>query len=270
MANYWAERQAEMQAALTEKNIQEVEKQIAQYYKQTSHRIIGQFEQTYIKVFTSIEDGKTPTPADLYKLDSYWQMLAQCQKELQKLGDKQIKYIADSFVNEWAEIYEATAIPTNLSFGTMDKEIAEQMINHIWCADGKTWSGRIWENISKLQNTLTDGLLDCLVMGKQPKDLKHVLMERFNVSFNNADMIVRTEMAHIQTQAAQKRYQDSGIEWVEVLADKDERRCDVCGKLHRKRYPVNGAMPVPAHPRCRCCIIPVVDDFNEQIKLDKF
>jgi SPP1 gp7 family putative phage head morphogenesis protein len=66
-------------------------------------------------------------------------------------------------------------------------------------------------------------------------------------------------MAHIQTQAAKQRYADAGLEEVEVWADKDERQCDVCGKLHQKRFPIGGNMPIPAHPRCRCCIIPVVE-----------
>jgi hypothetical protein len=71
--------------------------------------------------------------------------------------------------------------------------------------------------------------------------------------------LARTELAHIQTQAARQRYEDTGIEYVEIWADKDERRCEVCGKLHQKRYPVGAQIPIPAHPRCRCTIVPVVE-----------
>lgn len=66
-------------------------------------------------------------------------------------------------------------------------------------------------------------------------------------------------MAHIQTQAAQQRYIDYGITEVEVPEDEDERRCEVCGKLHGKRFKITETMPVPAHPRCRCCIVPVIE-----------
>ena len=88
-------------------------------------------------------------------------------------------------------------------------------------------------------------------------------MEQFDVSYRSADSVVRTEMAHIQTQAAKQRYLDAGITEVEVWAEKDERQCEICGKLHQKRFPIDGAMPVPAHPRCRCCIIPVVEEKKE-------
>jgi SPP1 gp7 family putative phage head morphogenesis protein len=108
--------------------------------------------------------------------------------------------------------------------------------------------------------TLNEGLLHIVASGKKSTELKNVLQERFGVSYSMADALVRTEVAHIQTQAAKQRYQDYGVQEVEIWADKDERRCDVCGELHMKRYPVGAAVPIPAHPRCRCCIVPVVED----------
>ena len=137
--------------------------------------------------------------------------------------------------------------------------IIQEMINQIWCADGKSWSERIWENAERLAETLNEQLIHCVATGKKTTDLKNLLQERFGVSYSRADALVRTEIAHIQTQAAQKRYEDYGIQEVEIWADEDERRCEVCGELHRKKYPMGAQVPIPAHPRCRCCIIPVVD-----------
>jgi SPP1 gp7 family putative phage head morphogenesis protein len=137
--------------------------------------------------------------------------------------------------------------------------MAQQMINQIWCADGKSWSQRIWENTELLAETLNEELIHCVVSGKKTTDLKNLLQERFNVSYARADMLVRTELAHIQTQAAQKRYEDYGVQEVEIWADEDERRCDVCGDLHEKKYPMGARVPIPAHPNCRCCIVPVVE-----------
>ena len=231
-------------------------------------KIIGQFEQTYNKVLLSKEEGREPTPADLYKLDKYWKLQGDLQKELQKLGDKQSTLLGKKFVEQYQQIYEATALKDNLFFGEMDKSAAQQMINQIWCADGKSWSQRVWGNTDKLQQALNDDLLDCLIAGKKPSELRKKLMNDFDVSYRRADTVVKTEMAHIQTQAAQQRYKDYGITEVEVLVDADERTCDVCGKLEGKRFPINGKMPVPAHPRCRCCIIPVVDDDLTKIKYD--
>ena len=122
------------------------------------------------------------------------------------------------------------------------------MINQIWCADGKSWSQRIWDNTDKLQQALNDSLIDCIVTGKKTTELKKNLMKQFNVSFSRADSLVRTEMAHIQTQAAQQRYKDYGIQEVEVWVDEDERTCPICAKHEGERYPINARMPVPFHP----------------------
>lgn len=257
---YWAIRSNKAQAAVTAKGIKATEEQLIKYYGATQKKLIGQFEQIYNKVLSSIEEGKTPTPADLYKLDSYWKMQGQLKEELTKLGDKQAALFSKQFVEQYQNIYDTLALPSGGSYSTISTEAAEQMIKQVWCADGKSWSERIWANTDKLQQTLNDNLIDCLITGKKPTELKHILQEQFGAAYNRADTVVRTEMAHIQTQAAQQRYKESGITEVEVWADEDERRCEQCGKLHKKRYKVTENAPIPAHPRCRCTIIPVVDE----------
>ena len=256
---YWIERSAKTQAALTNKSIKETEKQLKKYYGKSMEKILGQFEKVYLKLFLSISEGREPTPADLYKLDKYWQLQGQLKVELQKLGDKQAALMSKKFEDQYINIYNALALQDSGMFSEVDRETAHQMINQIWCADGQSWSNRIWTNTNKLQQALNDNLIDCVLTGKKTTQLKQILQEQFAVSYNRADSIVRTEMAHIQTQAAQQRYKDYGVQEVEVWADEDERRCDVCGKLHETRYPINGVLPIPAHPNCRCCIIPVVD-----------
>ena len=255
---YWEDRTAQAQTKLTNKNIKQVEKQLAKYYATTMKHTIVSFENTYNKVLTSIADGREPTPADLYKLDTYWQMQAQMRKELEKLGEKQIAALSKAFELNFFDVYHGTAIEGLKAFNTIDTETVQQMINSIWVADGKSWSARIWENTEKLAETLNEELINCVVSGKKTTDLKNILQERFEVSYSNADALVRTEMAHIQTEAAKKRYEDYGVQEVEIWADEDERRCKVCGKLHQKRYPIGANVPIPAHPRCRCCIVPVV------------
>lgn len=259
MADYWGERLARSQARLTKKSITATEKQLAKYYNNVQKRVIADFEATYDKILKAQTDGRLPTPADLYKLDKYWQMQAQVRAELNRLGDKQLSLFSKSFIKQYNDIYNSIAIPSKSAYSTISQEGVTQMIRQIWCADGKSWSDRVWHNTELLQEALNEGLLECLVTGKQTSELKKLLQARFSVSYNRADSIVRTEMAHIQTQAAKQRYTDYGVQYVEVLADEDERRCKVCGKLHGTRHPVNGSMPVPAHPKCRCCIIPVVN-----------
>ena len=244
--SYWKDRMALSQTKLTNKSIKQIEKQMKKYYGETMKKTIADFEATYNKVLAAIEEGRQPTPADLYKLDKYWQMQGQLRQELQKLGDRQVAALSKAFEENFFEIYYSIGIPGMEAFNTIDNEMVQQMINHIWVADGKSFSQRIWENNELLAATLNDELINCVVAGKKTTDLKNMLQERFNVGYSRVDALVRTELAHIQTQAAQKRYEDYGIQKVEIWADEDERRCEVCGKLHKKIYPAGAQVPIPA------------------------
>lgn len=257
--DYWKDRQARALTNLSNKSAKAIEEQLRKYYAQTMRRTIADFEATFDKLQATAVEGRQPTPADLYKLDKYWEAQAQLKKELQRLGDKEAALLGAQFENSYKDIYRALAKDSGAHYSRISTQGAEQMIKQVWAADGKSWSKRIWDNTEDLAATLNEKLIECVVGGKKTSDLKKALMDRFNVSFSRADALARTELAHIQTQAARQRYEDTGIEYVEIWADKDERRCEVCGKLHQKRYPVGAKMPIPAHPRCRCTIIPVVD-----------
>lgn len=254
---YWARRNLLAQYNKTSKSIQEIEEQLIKYYGKAQEKIIGQFIEIYEKVLSNIEEGKTPTAADLYKLDTYWQGQTQLRDMLKELGNKEAEMLSKAFTSQYVDVYEAIALPGVETFSTMDLTIAHEIINQVWCADGKSWSERIWDNTAELAQTLEHELTQCLVTGKKTTELKKTLQEKFNVSYHRADTLVRTEMAHIQNEAAKKRYLDNGITEFEIWAPKDERQCEHCGTLHRKRYPSGAALPVPAHPNCRCSVLPV-------------
>ena len=136
-------------------------------------------------------------------------------------------------------------------------------------ADGKNFSSRIWGNINKLTETLNEELLNCVITGKKTTELKKKLQDRFNVSYNQADTLVRTEVANIQIQASAQKSKDAGLTEYRFFADPDERTCPVCGKLHNKRFKYSemraGVNAPPMHPRCRCDILSIIDikDNNE-------
>lgn len=257
--NYWQNRNRIAQQKLQRKSESAINKRLAKYYKKAMEEAIKDFESTYDKLIATMEAGKEPTPADLYKLDKYWRMQGQLQNNLQTLGDKSTLLMQREFIKQYKEGYISLALPSDKAFTRIDTDVAKQAISRIWCADGKSWSQRVWDNTKKLQQTLNEELVNCIVTGKKTTDLKKKLMERFNVSYHEANTLVRTETAHIQTASAEQRYKDYGITEYEIWADKDERRCDHCGKLHQKRVKMGDPLPVPAHPNCRCCILPVID-----------
>lgn len=256
---YWADRTAKAQTAITNKNLKQIEKQLVKYYGATMKKVISDFEATYDKLLTTIEDGKDPTPADLYKLDKYWQLQSQMRQELEKLGNRTIVTLSRNFEANFFEVYYSLGIEGMQAFNTLDKPMVTQMVNSIWVADGKNFSQRVWDNTNRLMETLNDQLVHCVVTGKKTTDLKNLLQERFGVSYSRADTLARTELVHIQTQAAKKRYTDYGIQYVEVLVDPDARTCDKCKELIGKKFLTTATPPLPVHPNERCCLVPVID-----------
>lgn len=250
----------EAQEKQANKSIKETQKQLRAYYIRAMKSVLDGFTATYDKLLSTMGEGEIPTPADLYKLDKYWKLQGRLKRELQRLGDNQIAELSKKFEEEFWCIYEAMALTSQEAFSSMSKEGARQLINQIWCADGKSWSQRVWNNTDRLQQALNDKLTECVITGKTTSQLKKLLQDEFGVSYNRADTIVRTEMAHIQTQAARQRYQEYGIQEVEIYADTDNRTCPICAKLDGKRFGINDSLPIPAHPRCRCCALPIIDN----------
>ena len=266
MSKYWQKRAIETQKRLTTKSIVETERQLKKYYTTALNRTKGSFLSTYNKLLRTIDKGREPTPADLYKLDTYWQLQGELRQELIKLGDKQTALYNQKFMELYENVYNSMAIKDDNHFNMFNRQTAEQMINEIWVSDGKSWSQRIWNNTEKLQQALNDELINCVLTGADDKYLRQMLMSEFKVSYGRADSLIRTEMAHIQTKAAEQRYIDMGVKYVQIWADKDERRCDICGKLHTEVFVLGrDKIPIPAHTNCRCCIIPITKTQEGQI-----
>jgi len=259
MSNYWEDRMQRSQARITMRHQRDIDKQLRRYYQNLARQLIKDYEATYNKVMSSIEQGKQVTPADLYKLDTYWKMQNQVQDRLTRLGKKEIATLTKAFRSNFWDVYNSISLDGLQAFSTIDEAAVIQLLERVWCADGKSWSERVWQNTNALADTLNEQLVHCVATGKPASHLKKLLRERFNVSYSRADALVRTELAHIQTEAAKQRYKDYGLDKVEIWADPDERTCPVCEKLHRKVYPVGANVPIPAHPRCRCCVIPVIE-----------
>ena len=127
-----------------------------------------------------------------------------------------------------------------------------------WVGDGQNYSDRIWNDKRKLANTIQEQLVECVATGKSPDKFAKVLMERFNVSYNNARRLARTEMAHTYNQSALDKYIQAGITEVQILEVLDDHTCEECRKLNKKIFPINQVPLLPVHPNCRGTYLAVI------------
>lgn len=266
--DYWKKRLADEQAKITDKSIAATNKQLQKYYLNSYKKVVKDYESLYNKVLEARMAGEEITPAWLYQLDKYYELQAQISTELTTLGEKEIKALSNAFENQYKSIQDSIEIPDSKlpksTFNTVGQQQAKQVLQSVWCSDGKNFSDRVWNDKSLLAQTLNDNLVHCAITGKNTSELKKTLLDSFGVSHNRANTLVRTEMAHIQNEAALNRYKDYGIGRVEILADQDGRTCEQCEELDGKKFAIGTEPTLPLHPNCRCCLLPVVEDDNEK------
>lgn len=94
--------------------------------------------------------------------------------------------------------------------------------------------------------------------GHMPGSLAEELSEYFDGRKSHAEMVARTEMGRIRTEAERARYKETGIEKLEwITADSP---CDICDPLDGKVFLLEDCPPIPLHPDCECDTLPVADD----------
>ena len=100
-----------------------------------------------------------------------------------------------------------------------------------------------------------------LIQGWGARRVGTALRSELGVTKSKAETIARTEVMSAYNSAAKARYERSGIELGQWLATRSDRLCPVCASRNMQIYPLN-SMRVPAHPRCRCVILPVSPNWD--------
>lgn len=119
-----------------------------------------------------------------------------------------------------------------------------------------TFSDRIWMYQDMLKNELNSLLQTGLIQGQNPRKLATHLRKRFGVSQVNAERLLITEMARVQTEAQKQSFERNGFEEYTFLAL--GTACPICRALDEKNFKVSKMMPgtnaPPMHPNCRCSV----------------
>ena len=137
-----------------------------------------------------------------------------------------------------------------------------------------TYSDRIWMYQDMLKNELSSLLQTGLIQGQNPRRLATHLRKRFGVSQSNAERLMITELARVQTEAQKQSFERNGFEEYTFLAL--GTACPICRALDGKHFKIkkmlSGTNAPPMHPRCKCSTSAYEDseDYEEWLDfLDK-
>lgn len=133
-----------------------------------------------------------------------------------------------------------------------------------------TYSDRIWMYQDMLKSELSSLLQTGLIRGKNPRKLAVHLRKRFGVSQSNAERLMVTELARVQTEAQKQSFERNAFEEYTFLAL--GTACPICRALDGKHFKVAdmmaGTNAPPMHPRCRCSVAAYEDSEDYEAWLD--
>lgn len=116
------------------------------------------------------------------------------------------------------------------------------------------FSERIWMYQDMLKAELSSQLKIGLIQGRNPKVLARHISKVFGVSRNNAERLMQTELARVQTEAQKQSYERNGCDKYVFIAE--PTACPICQALDDKVFNVkdmmSGTNASPIHPHCRC------------------
>mgnify|MGYP002639552328 CR=1 FL=1 len=132
------------------------------------------------------------------------------------------------------------------------------------------FSDRIWMYQDLLKNELNSLLQSGMIQGKNPRLLARDLQKKFDVSTSNAERLMRTELARVQTEAQKQSFERNGFEEYTFIANSG--CCDICQSLNGKHFKVAKMIPgenaAPMHPHCRCSVAAYEDSEEYEAWLD--
>lgn len=255
---YWVAREKER---MYNTSLRRAEKELASQYRRCFEKTREQLLALYADIIADTHGAILAS--DLYKYNKLYDLLNNLNTNLTNLGEKELAIGKRELKELYVANYELVGKEVIFQ-SAVNEQLLNNAINGIWCPDGRNWSSRIWTNKSMLAERVRSGVIDTIARGAGKDELIGQLQKDFNVCFNYADRIARTELSYVQNQSTRDKYEEAGIEKYMVLPAHDERTCSgeceaIEGKVFLLKDAVVGVNYPPIHPNCRCTTLAVIE-----------
>lgn len=166
--------------------------------------------------------------------------------------EKLLKNVAnESYYETMYDIQARTGAA--FSFTALDPKKVDKLLKRKW--EGSSFSDRIWSNTQYLAETVKDELMLNFLTGRTEDEASKAIMERYQVGYNQARRLVRTESAYIANEMDADAYEEAGIMHYMIVATLDLKTSDICRELDGKIFLLKdkqvGENFPPFHPWCR-------------------
>ena len=190
----------------------------------------------------------------------------QMQNEVEGIYGVRDKEMQNYLVRTYGETYYHTAFEiqkgngVRWSLNRLDTNKVNAIIHKPWAADSKNFSDRIWEDKTKLINTLHTGLTQNFIRGEAPDKLISSITKEFNIKKSVAARLVMTESAAYSSQAREKSFKALNLSKYEIVATLDSKTSEICQEMDGKVFDMKdyqvGVTAPPFHVWCRTTTAP--------------
>ncbi len=147
----------------------------------------------------------------------------------------------------------------------MNDSLVKTILKTDW--SGVHYSKRIYANVEDMQTKLKQTLLEGVMTGESEYKLADKISERWEIGYNDARRLIRTETTFVTNQAELESYKEIGIAEYKYEAVLDSVTSEICRELNGKKFKISEAVPgknyPPMHPWCRSTTVAVIPEIPE-------
>ena len=253
----------------SEKTGSKAAKDVLKQYKAVMDSILAEIAQISLK-YSENGELKISQAQRLKVLSQLAKTLKEQCAELAAYQDTAVTAAVEKVLDD---TYYSTAyaidkgIEINKSFAILSREFIDTAINLE--IDGKTFSTRIWDDCTLLANRVKADVQKAMIQGSSTEKLARQIKKDFGSSAYQAKRLINTEVARAVTTAQDEAYKNSGVvSMVLWSATLEDNTCDVCAGYDGQYFALDNHPALPAHPGCRCAIVPVVQGWQPSQRLD--
>lgn len=254
---YWIKR-AKLKLDKLEKEQDKIGKKLKKNYKDAIKEIKKEVAALYA-------EGEELTAFQQYRIDG---TLRSLESLLDDMATNEEATLKEGLTELYKETQKIEATSLGVSFQTVNDNLIREVLQTNW--SGLTFNERIWDNRKKLASKVKETLNKGLIRGDSLQTMARNLADVMNKDFNRSMVLVHTETCWVQSEASKRQYEEEGVEQYEFMAFLDNKTTEECrhldGKIFKTKDGVPGVNMPPMHPRCRSCIIPVVESLKEASK----
>jgi hypothetical protein len=201
------EERGKAQYEITQKRIDAMAAWLDEIFPETRDRLIQDIMNVYTEMLSTLGDKKKSAPADLYKLDSYWELQKNARESLQALGEEINAQINEQLHMVYVEVYEGCR-PGEERVCEVSERAIQKAIDKSRGKAERNSHERIWMNMTVLWDKLFGELMHCTIKHFPAKNLLARLENHFNTTIVALKTAFSDSTTFVQVRAVGRRNKD--------------------------------------------------------------